>query len=284
MYRMIASNKRQTFYLFGIIFTVLSLIGFGLGWMIGYLPLGFWFLGIVGVITLFVFLTATSNIVSLMHGVEADPSNPQHRELINIVENLSITAGIKTPTIFILPEPSLNAFAAGINPDKAIVGATQGLLDSMNRNEIEAVMGHEIGHIINYDTRVNVASYAIAASLLLIGEILIRTRLGNKNPLPVVGILILLVGYPIVFLTRLAISRQREYLADVSSVKLTRHPEAMASALEKLKHGGEVNLPNSVSHMFLNTGNKTGWFRKIMSSHPPLDDRIQRVRESFNSM
>lgn len=283
MYTMIARNKRQTFFLFLIITLVLSGIGFGIGYMGGYPQLGFWFLGIVGLITLTVYTKSTSSIVKLMHGVEADPANPQHSELINIVENLSITAGIPTPKIYVIPDATLNAFAAGTHPSKAIVGATEGLLQTLDKSELEAVMGHEIGHIVNYDTRVNVAAYAIAFSLLLIGEILLRTY-GRNNPLPILGLIILIVGYPIVFLSRLAISRQREYLADVSSVKLTRHPEAMASALEKLKTGGNVSLPSSVSHMFFNTGVKENWFSRVMSTHPPLDERIKRVRASFNSM
>lgn len=283
MYTMIERNKRQTFILFVLITVVLSLIGFGLGYIGGYLPLGFWFLGIIGLITLFVYAGSTSSIINLTHGVEADSQNPQHKQLLNIVENLSITAGIPTPKVYVIPDESLNAFAAGTKPEKSIVGATQGLLKSLDKNELEAVMGHEISHIRNYDTRVNVAAYAIAFSLLLLGEIFLRMN-GRNNPLPLVGIIILIAGYPIVFLTRLAISRQREYLADVSSVELTRNPESMASALEKLKTGGKVVLPSSVSHMFLNTGVKESLWSRIMSTHPPLDERIRRVRESFNSM
>jgi heat shock protein HtpX len=283
MYTMIEKNKRQTIVLFLLITGVLSFIGFGLGYIFGYLPLGFWFLGIVGLITLFVYAGSTSSIINLTHGVEADPSKAQHKQLLNVVENLSITAGMPTPKVYVIPDESLNAFAAGTKPEKSIVGVTQGLLNSLDKNELEAVMGHELAHIRNYDTRVNVAAYAIAFSLLLLGEMFLRMH-GRNNPLPIIGILILLIGYPLVFLTRVAISRQREYLADVSSVELTRNPEGMASALEKLKTGSKVQLPSSVSHMFLNTGVKESWFSRIMSTHPPLDDRIRRVRESFNSM
>jgi heat shock protein HtpX len=187
------------------------------------------------------------------------------------------------PRVFIVPDPSLNAFAAGVSPKKSIVGVTQGLLDTMSKSELEAVMGHEISHIRNFDTRVNVAAYAIAFSLLVLGEVLMANRSKN-NPFLLLGAILLYVGYPIVLLSRLAISRQREYLADVSSVELTRHPEAMASALEKLKQGVPFHLPSSVSHMFLNTGVKESWWRRIVSTHPPLDQRIKRVRESFSGM
>jgi heat shock protein HtpX len=283
VYSLIAKNKRQTFILFLIILLVLSIIGFGLGYLIFDYTLGFWFLGIIGLITLIVYGSSTNGIVNLMHGEELDMNNPQHKQLYNIVENLSITAGMPMPKVYVIPDSGLNAFATGTSPDKSVVGATQGLLDSLNYSELEAVMGHEISHIRNYDTRVNVMAYAIAFSLLLIGEMLLRTR-GDRNPLPLLGLIILVVGYPVVLLTRLAISRQREYLADVSSIELTRNPEAMANALEKLKTGGKGNIPSSVSHMFMNSGAKEGWFSKIMSSHPPIDDRIERARNSFNSM
>ena len=283
MYTMIAKNKRQTIILFIIITAVLSLIGFSLGYIIDWYPLGLIFLGIVGLITLIVYSSSTSSIVKLTHGVEANPDITQQKQLINIVENLSITAGIPAPKIYVTPDTSLNAFAAGTKPEKSIVGVTQGLLDHLSPNELEAVIGHEISHIQNYDTRVNVTAYAIGVAILLIGEILLRSR-GNKNPLPLIGLLIIIVGYPAVFLTRLAISRQREYLADISSIKLTRNPEGMANALEKLKTGGEPKLPSTMSHMFLNTGSHENWFTRIMSTHPPLDDRIRRARASFDSM
>lgn len=283
MYGLIAKNKRQTFVLFGVILAVLSFLGFGLGYMADDLSVGFWFLAIIGIITLFVYGSSTSGIVRLMHGVEADAGDPQQKQLLNVVENLSITAGMPMPKVYVIPDSGLNAFATGTKPENSIVGVTQGLLDTLDRSELEGVMGHELSHIKNYDTRVNVMAYAIAFSLLLIGEFLLRTR-GEKNPLPILGLAILIVGYPTVLLTRLAISRQREYLADVSSVELTRNPEGMASALEKLKNGSKGNIPASVSHMFLNSGAKENWFSRIMSTHPPIDERIERVRNSFNSM
>lgn len=283
MYSLMKANKIRTFVLFMIIFSVIIGMGAGLAYMGNDIRAAFWFIGIIGLITMFVFFSSTSSLLKLVHGQQLDLNNLQHKQLYNVIENLCITAGMPVPTIYIIPDSGFNAFASGLSPNKAIVGVTQGLLDNMDKKQIEAVMGHELSHIRNYDTRVNVMAYAVAVALLLVGEILIRTR-GEKNPLPLLGLAILIVGYPAIFLTRLAISRQREYLADVGSVELTRDPEAMASALQVLRDGPKAQIPNSVSHMFISNGGRQNWFKTLFSTHPDLDKRIERVRDSFTHM
>jgi heat shock protein HtpX len=283
MYSLIAQNKTRTVVLFVLIASVIGLLSWGVSYFSGNYYTGFALLSIISIITTIVFFNSTGSVLRAIKGIQADPSVEQHKDLMHIVENLSITAGIPVPTVYIIPDSGLNACAAGLTPDKAILGVTQGLLDTMDKEELEGVIGHEISHIKNYDTRVSVMAYAIAVSLLVLGEVLIRMRGGKNNPLPLVGLAILLIGYPAVLLTRLALSRQREYLADVSSIELTRNPEGLASALEKLKSGGPANMPSSVSHMFFNNFNQ-GFFSNLMSTHPPLEKRIARVRDSFTHM
>jgi heat shock protein HtpX len=282
MYSLIAANRRRTALLFTIIFTVIAGLSAALGYFAGDWGYSFIFAGIVMLITLFVYFNSTASVLKAIGGQELDLSDPKQKLLYNIVENLSITAGMPMPKVYLIPSMELNAFASGLSPNKAVVGVTLGMLETLDKSELEGVMGHEISHIRNYDTRVSVAAYSIAVSLLVIGEMMIRTR-GEKNPLPLIGLAILIVGYPAVLLTRLAISRQREYLADMSSVELTRNPEGMASALEKLKGSAPSKVNASVSHMMFSSGDK-GFFASIMSTHPPLDERIARVRAGFDSM
>lgn len=282
MYSLISANKFRTVLLFSIIIAVVSAIGLGVGYFFNDYSATLYFIAIVMIATTFVFFSATGSVLKAVGGRELDLNDPKELMLKNIVENISITAGIPTPPVYLIPDAGLNAFAAGLSPEKAVVGCTAGLLATMDKSEIEAVMAHEISHIRNYDTRVSIAAYSIAVALLFIGDMLIRTR-GNKNPLPLVGLAILVVGYPAVLLTRLAISRQREYLADMGSVELTRNPEGMASALEKLKDGVPMHVNANVAHMMFNNS-ASGFFANLMSTHPPLDARIERVRQSFTHM
>jgi heat shock protein HtpX len=282
MYSLIAANRRRTALLFVIILTVIAGLSAALGYFAGDWGYSFIFAGVVMLITLFIYFNSTASVLKAVGGQELDLSDPKQKLLYNVVENLSITAGMPMPKVYLIPSMELNAFASGLSPEKAVVGVTAGMLEALDKSELEGVMGHEISHIRNYDTRVSVAAYSIAVSLLVLGELMIRTR-GEKNPLPIIGLVILLVGYPAVLLTRLAISRQREYLADMSSVELTRNPEGMASALEKLKGSAPRKVKASVSHMMFSGGAK-GFFASIMSTHPPLDERIARVRAGFDSM
>lgn len=282
MYSLIAANKFRTFVLFGIILAVVTAIGFGVGYLVNDYTATLAFIAVILIATTVVFFSSTGSVLKSVGGRELDLSDPKEKLLYNVVENLSITAGIPTPQVYLIPSAGLNAFAAGLSPEKAIVGVTAGLLSTMDKSELEAVMAHELSHIRNFDTRVSIAAYSIAVALLFLGDILLRTR-GEKNPLPLIGLAILVVGYPAVLLTRLAISRQREYLADMGSVELTRNPEGMASALEKLKEGAPMQVNANVAHMMFNNSAK-GFFANLMSTHPPLDARIQRVREGFTRM
>lgn len=229
--------------------------------------------------------------------------------LYRAVENVSIAAGLaKTPDIYIINDTSLNAFATGRNPKSAKVAISQGLLEKLDKAELESVIAHEVGHIINRDIRVMLISVAVIGAIQMIGEIFIRIRSRGSDKkngtivFIIIGLLFITIGVILGTLTRLALSREREYLADSTSANLTSNPNALASALEKIAADARVEIldkkasigalciadPTESGHLFhkkvlgsqvMNEEPKTlGFWRKIWSSHPPISDRINRLR------
>lgn len=232
-------------------------------------------------------------------------------ELYRVVENASIAAGLpKSPDIYIINDNSLNAFATGRKPSNSKVAISKGLLATLEKRELEAVMAHEIGHIINRDIRVMLLAITLAGAIEMVGEILIRTGgrgSGKKggNPLPLIGILFLTIGVLIGTLTRFAISREREYLADSTSAHLTSNPNALATALEKIAHDSRIEILDKKASMAglciadpSERGHKkhakalqgyeapdkkkpsklVSYWRKVWSTHPPIMERIRRLR------
>ncbi|PKL36996.1 hypothetical protein CVV38_03875 [Candidatus Peregrinibacteria bacterium HGW-Peregrinibacteria-1] len=229
--------------------------------------------------------------------------------LFRAVENAAIAAGLpKTPDIYIIPDNSLNAFATGTKPERSMVAISQGLLDRLEKSEMEAVMAHEVGHILNRDIKVMLISVAIIGAIQLVGQILLRSGYSSRsnsnskgNILPLIGFLLLTVGVFISTLTRLAISREREYLADATSARITSNPRALASALRKIAADsriekldgqssisalciadpsaqGQANNLNSIKH-HLDTDKeaKTSLLSRLLASHPPIHDRIKKL-------
>lgn len=280
MYRQIAENKRTTV---GLLFLILGVVG-GISVLVNLIfddRTGFWgvslFVVLISAIVI-VFFYTNKTVVKMMGGVEV--TKAEYPTLVRIVENLSITAGIPVPKIVVMDNDSINAFAAGSSPEKAVVGVTTGALKYLTKEELEGVMAHEIAHVRNYDTRVSVVVYAVAIVFLVLGEILIRSR-GRKNPLPIVGLVLLLIGYPIVTLLRLAVSREREFLADASSVELTRFPEGLQNALRKIESQGEGKaLEPAASHMMF-SNKPAKFFKKLLSTHPPVEERVARLDKTF---
>lgn len=209
-----------------------------------------------------------------------------------IVENLAITTGIQTPTIYIINDPAPNAMATGRDPKHAIVAATTGLLDIMDDPELEAVMAHEMGHVQNYDIRIGMIAFGLVSAIGLLTDIVLRMfiygdRRNNENNSPVmliIGMVVLILAPIIAAIVQMAISRQREYLADATSAMTTRNPDSMISALEKLKtQGRPMKRQNGASaHLFFSNPLKPGFFGKLFSTHPPLEERIARLRNNSN--
>ena len=240
MYKQIAANKRNT---------VLIMLGFvlviaGLGALFAYLFedvwIGVWVLVIATIYATVQYFLSASLAVAMTGAKEIHKKD--HPRLYNTVENLTITAGLPMPKVYIINDPAPNAFATGRDPKHAVVAATTGLLDIMDNNELTAVMAHELSHVKNYDIRVSMITFGLVCVVGLIADLgtrmifLTRARDDEDNsPIGLIVVLLVSLLAPIAAsLAQLAVSREREYLADASAVQLTRYPEGMISALKKL--------------------------------------------------
>ena len=212
--------------------------------------------------------------------------NPQ---FYRIVENLAIANGMPMPKVYIIEDPAPNAFATGRDPEHAHVAATTGLLEIMTKTEVEGVMAHEMGHVKNYDIRVMMIVFGLVSAIGLIADMFMRMMWfsgGNdedSSPNPaflIIGIAAAIISPFVAMLVQMAVSRQREYLADATGAMTTRHPEGLASALEKLRdYGRPMQRQNSsTAHLFFANPLKAGSIAKLFSTHPPLEDRIARLR------
>ncbi|GAB3128006.1 M48 family metalloprotease [Glaciibacter psychrotolerans] len=287
MYSAIARNKRNTVF---IIILFLAIIA-GLGWLANavYGRGGY---GIL--ITTLVIAALYASVQYFMAGrqaiamsggtkLESKADNPR---LWRTVENLSITTGTPMPEIYIINDPAPNAFATGRDPKHAMVAATTGLLDIMDDAELEGVMAHELGHVRNYDIRVSMIVFGLVVAVGFISDMFLRMaffgRNNNNNGNPVVmvfGLAAMLIAPLVASMVQLAVSRQREYLADATSAMTTRHPDALASALAKLEtYGRPMQRQNSsMSHLWISNPLKPGLMNRLFSTHPPIPERIERL-------
>ncbi len=209
--------------------------------------------------------------------------------LYRIVENLAITDGMPTPKVYIIDDPAMNAFATGRDPSHAVVCATTGLIDAMTDQELEGVMAHELGHVKNYDIRVSVIAFALVGVVAIIADLFWRISFFNSldDDNPGSGVIGLVVFVVVVILApiaatmlQLAISRKREYLADATGALTTRYPEGLASALEKIQANSSVvkRQNKSTAHFFFANPLKKQAGASLFSTHPPIDERIKRLR------
>jgi heat shock protein HtpX len=234
----------------------------------------------------------------------AKPADEQtYRRYHNLVEGLCIAAGLPKPRLYVIDDPSPNAFATGRDPKHAAVAVTTGLLEKMNRVELEGVLAHELSHIRNYDILVSTLAVTMVGMIVLLSDVFLRWSFwgdmrndrndSNDSPvgaiLAIIGIVFVLLAPIFAQLMQLAVSRQREYLADVSGVQLTRYPPGLISALEKLKDDHTVihTASKATAHMWIESplddedkhDSRARKFDNLFSTHPPLDDRIARLRE-----
>jgi Zn-dependent protease with chaperone function len=227
--------------------------------------------------------------------VDLSPTDEGERRLRNVIEEMAIASGTPVPEIYLLDgESAINAFAAGHSADDMAIGVTRGCVDHLSRDELQGVIGHEFSHILNGDTRLNIRLMGVLHGILclyIIGRVLLEMRSRSskdKNPLPLFGLLLMLIGAAGLLCSRLiqaAVSRQREFLADASAVEFTRNPNGIAGALKKiggLSEGSqlEASQAQSASHFFFANGLAESWFG-LMATHPPLDERVRRIDPSF---
>ncbi len=291
MYSSISENKRNTVIIFMVFIAIIS----GIGLYFSYIYKNdyiFIILLVFSILYALVQYNISKSIVLYMNGAK-----PVSREIAPgfyaAVETISITAGLPMPKLYIIDDESPNAFAAGTNPEKSIICATTGLLNIMNKSELEAVVAHEMSHIKNYDIRVSMAAVALTSVIELISELVLRFFIwsdddnDNRNPLIVVlGLLFVMISPLLALVTRLAISRQREFLADATAVLLTRYPEGMISALQKLKNNGKpLRKQNSTTaNLFIVNPMKRSFFQNLFSTHPSIDDRISRLKDNSSRL
>jgi Zn-dependent protease with chaperone function len=246
-----------------------------------------------------------SAVASMLGGTQVDPhtSDPKLRQLLNIVEEMSIASGVPVPDVYVLmDDPSINAFAAGFTTGSAVVGVTRGTMERLTRDELQGVIAHEFSHILNGDMRLNIRLMGILFGILcltLLGQILFRMsiytrpRNNDKNGAALVvaliaaGLSLIIVGWIGVFFARLikaAVSRQREFLADSAAVQFTRNPEGIAGALHKISQGSSIITSahaEEASHMFFGNGIRESWF-SLLSTHPPIPERIRAIAPNFD--
>lgn len=285
MYSAIAANKRNTYL---IILAFIAIIA-GLGWVFSavYGSTGiFWGTLVGAAVYALVQYFAAAKMALAMNGAKEIRKQDNPR-LYRMVENLAITNGMPMPKVYLVDDPAPNAFATGRDPNHAHVAATTGILDLMNDRELEAVMAHEMGHVQNYDIRVMMIVFGLVSAIGLIADVLVRMFWFSGDNRPsnpvflIIGIVAALISPIVAALVQAAISRQREYLADATGAMTTRDPEALASALEKLGAAGTaVRRQNtSTAHLFFANPLRGSSFLRAFSTHPPIEQRVQRLRE-----
>lgn len=285
MYKAIAANKRNTILIMAVFVAIISAIGWAISYFYGNTTIAYVVIVGAALYALLQYFLASKLAIAMTGAVQIEKrDNPR---LYRIVENLAITLGIPTPKVYIINDPALNAFATGRDPKHAVVAATTGLIEAMDDDELEAVMAHEMGHVQNYDIRVSMIAFGLVSAIGILSDIVLRMmffgdrRESNVHPIVlVIGLIVVILAPLIAVIVQMAVSRQREYLADASGAMTTRHPEALARALEKLQtHSRPMKHQNTASaHLFFSNPLKPGFFSKLFSSHPPLEDRIARLR------
>lgn len=291
MYSAIARNKRNTVLIITLFVVIIGAIATLIAWIVD----NWWVAGITLAVAIgyavLQYFAAAREVIALSGATPI--SKQDDPRLYRIVENLAIAEGLPMPKVYIIHDPAPNAFATGRDPEHAIVAATTGLLEIMDDAELEGVMAHELGHVKNYDIRVSLIVFGLVIAIGLIADIALRislfggrSRSSNNGPAAIVMLVISLVAVIIAPLiagvVQAAVSRQREYLADATGAMTTRHPEALARALEKLKSGARpvARSTASMAHLWISDPNKPGLMQRLFATHPPLDARIARLRDN----
>jgi heat shock protein HtpX len=301
VYEQIAANKRRTI----LMIVVFALLVFAVVAVINY----FTQFGIIGFVIAFViaaggsFLSYYNSDKVALAMSRAQPADPkQYARYHNLVEGLCIAAGLPKPRLYVINDPAPNAFATGRNPEHAAIAVTTGLLEKMNRVELEGVLAHELSHVKNYDTLVMTLAVTMVGIIVLLSDFFLRIMFwtggrggrdneSSNNPLGIVfailGFVLLIFAPIIATLMQFAVSRKREYLADASGVQLTRYPPGLISALEKLKsdHTSTHFASKATAHLWIeepldketNKG-ETKW-NHLFDTHPPIDDRIHALEQ-----
>lgn len=286
MYSDIASNKRKTIIIMVIFMAFLSAIIYVFAKFLGG-GTGIFYGGMIGSLVYIIFSYYAGSSMALAINAAHEIKKSDNPRLWRIVENLAITDGLPMPRVYIMDDPAPNAFATGRDPKHAVVCVTKGLLDIMDDQELQGVIAHELGHVKNYDIRVSMVAFALTAIISILADIILRMtwfgggdREEDNQIFFILGIVAAILAPLVATLIQLAVSRQREYLADATGALTTRYPEGLASALEKIKKTGSVakRQNTSTAHLFFVNPLKAHSLASLFSTHPPIDDRIKRLR------
>ncbi|MBR2587173.1 M48 family metalloprotease [Candidatus Saccharibacteria bacterium] len=288
MYKNIAANKRNTVFIMIGFVLVIAAIALAIAYVYQDAWIAAWAMGVAAVYAIFQYFLASRIAVAMTGARKIEKKD--NRRLYNTVENLTLTAGLPMPEVYIIEDAAPNAFAAGRDPEHALVCATTGLLDIMNDKELTAVMAHEISHVKNYDIRVSTIVFGLVSMIGFIADVgwriawrSSRRDREENSPVGMIILLITMIVAPIAAaIAQMAVSRQREYLADSSAVMITRYPEGMISALKKLEtHTRPMAQQNPATEaMFIaNPLSKKG-VNGLFSTHPPIEKRIERLENA----
>ncbi|MBR3215885.1 MAG: zinc metalloprotease HtpX [Exiguobacterium sp.] len=291
LYEQIRKNKVKTvFIVTGFVLFVL-LVGVAISYVnYGDAMPGLIFTPIFSLFYVGIVIMSSTNIVMKMNRAQEVTSVEEHRFLWHTVENMAMVARVPMPRIFIINDPSPNAFATGLKPEKAAVAVTTGLLDRLTREEVEGVIAHEVAHIKNYDVRLSTVTLALVSVIAIMSDIGSRMlffrsiggrRDQNQNPIfLIIGLVLLVLAPLIAMLINMAISRNREFLADASGAELTRNPDALASALEKIANvETPVEQASSASAPLYFSDPLKKKVSGLFSTHPDPVERISRLRQ-----
>jgi heat shock protein HtpX len=303
VHEQIAANKRKTVLLFVLAIAFTGLVGFAIGYVFfnggtaGIVIAA----GLAVILSLFSYFSGDKLVLASTRAREVSPE--EEPRLHNVVEGLAIAAGLPKPRVYVVPEQAPNAFATGRDPAHSSVAVTQGLLDIMNRVELEGVIGHEMSHVLDRDILIGTVVATVVGAAILLSEFFTRSwfwsggRVGRRDSgggdagivtlvLFAVGIVLLILAPLAGQLIKLSVSRNREYLADAEGVLLTRYPPGLISALEKIRDAPHAMRAanNATAHLWLDQpsrvpGERTSTIEKLFSTHPPIQDRIDRLRD-----
>jgi len=296
IYEEISANKRRSYLLVLCFFVFIIFIGYVVGFFYGS---GYFGVGLALFIGIIYFLISyyggASAILTMTKAKEA--KKPQYTYLINTVEGIALAAGMsKPPKIYVIEDSALNAFATGRDPEHSAVTVTTGLMDKLNKLELEGVIAHEISHIKNYDIRVMMLAAVMVGMTVLLSDFLLRSFLwgghGRKREGGNLTVIFIVVGLVLAILAplvgeaiKLAISRKREYLADASGALLTRYPKGLADALKKISNDPDPLVDHAnkaTAHLFISTPfrkKKKMFLKNLFNTHPPITDRISRLEK-----
>lgn len=291
MYSQIASNKMKTWLIMALFLVIIGLLGLLFGNL--YSNPSIMYGALIGSVLYALFQYFIASKMALAVNGAKEVTKSDEPTLYRIVENLSITMGMPMPKVYVMEDQALNAFATGRDPNHASVAATRGLLNTLDKKELEAVMAHEMGHVGNFDIRVMMIVFGLVSAVSFVADMLMRSlwfRDEDNSPSNFLTIALSIAAAILApfaaMLVQMAVSRSREYLADSTSALVTRYPDGLISALEKIRdYGSSMQKQNAATaHLFFANPLSGKSLAKLFSTHPPVEDRIARLKDMGASL